>query len=192
MIEVEGPPIPPFKDCPTCGRQMKFLDPWCSVCETARKRKLLGLQIVVSASMILLLCAGWLVTRHTAKTAAAQARILAKSEKATAPTGPRILMEQPRIKALKSTNDLRPGRFILEQRRGSDLIIAVGDIENISENVHLRLRADLDLLDKSGAKIGTVSDYFTELGPHQNWHFNATVTQTNALSLRFAGIKEDP
>jgi hypothetical protein len=63
--------------------------------------------------------------------------------------------------------------------------------QNDSDNVHTGLKATLDLLDKNGAKIGTASDYFTELGPHQTWHFLVTVPETNALSARFADIKED-
>ena len=77
---------------------------------------------------------------------------------------PQIIMEQPHPRMPKSTNDLRPGRFVLQQSRGSDLVIAVGDIENISDNTHTGMKADLDLLDKTGANIGTVSDWFHCIG----------------------------
>ncbi|MDB6020961.1 MAG: hypothetical protein JWQ04_818, partial [Pedosphaera sp.] len=103
-----------------------------------------------------------------------------------------ILLAQPRAKLPKSTNDLKFHGFTLEKKRGSDLMTAVGDIQNVSENVHLRIQVDLDLLDKTGAKIGTVSDYCTELAANQSWHFLAAVTDPNAMSVRFARLKEDP
>lgn len=102
-----------------------------------------------------------------------------------------VMLAQPQVKQPKSTNDLRLGKFSLEQKRGSDLVLAVGDIENVSGNVYHGLKVELDLLDASGAKIGTVTDYSVELGPYAIWHFLAKVPDRKAMSVKFATIKED-
>ena len=181
LVGLSGPPTPEFKNCAVCGAQMPFFEPLCAPCEAARKRKLLLLWLTISASLLVLLAiGGWFLRQH-----------IKARDAAAAAAAPRILLAQPRPQMPKSINDLRAVRFTLEKKRGSDLVLAVGDVENVSDNLHTHLQADVDLLDKTGAKIGTVSDYSTELGAHQTWHIVATVTQTNAMSVRFAGIKEE-
>ena len=91
----------------------------------------------------------------------------------------------------KSPDDLHPGKFTLE-KKANGLVIAVGDIENVSGNVHTGLRADVDLLDKDGVKIGTVTDYVTALAAHQTWHFLTPINNANAVTIKFAHITEDP
>ena len=187
VMEKHGPATPEFKTCFACGSQMQFWSRVCPACEAARQRRIFRNRILLCVGVVVLLAVVLFALQYHSQVAEARAKVAA----VTIPSGSRILFEQPRPRQPKSTNDLHPGSFILERRRGSDLVLAVGDIVNNSENVHLRLRADLDLLDKTGAKIGSISDYATQLGPHQSWHFLATVTETNAYSVRFAGLKED-
>lgn len=182
MIEMFGPPVPEFRNCEVCGTQVKFFDETCPVCERKRRKKILQLRIAIAASVAVVLLIAALVYHHIQKVRAQQA--------ATHP--PHIYMEQPRPYLPKSTNNLQPGKFVLEKRRGNDLLVAAGDIQNISQNVHTRVRADFSVLDKTGTKIGTVSDYCADLGAYQTWHVIATVTQPNAASVKFAGISEDP
>jgi hypothetical protein len=177
MLGVEGPPLPTTKNCPACGIRMKFLEPDCSNCKKLRKKKLLGM---VSAMVVVMFGAVWLFARHSKPKAGTN----------TVKSGT-IMLAQPQVKQAKSANDLRPGRFSLEQRRGSDLVLAVGDIENVSENVYHGVTAVLDLLDASGAQIGTVTDTSVELGPHEIWHFLAKVTDPKVTSVKFASIKEN-
>lgn len=104
------------------------------------------------------------------------------------PSGP---LSQPIVNHPKSINDLKVGKFYLEKKRGSDQGVASGTIKNDSGNVHFRIKAEVDLLDVGGAKVGTVSDVITELGPRQEWAFLASVSNTNAVNARLATIKED-
>ncbi len=194
LIELHGPPTPEFRNCPDCGAQLQFWSRSCPSCEAARKRKRLQLQIAAAVSGIVVLALTALVVRHFTKPAPASDQIYLTVLPATnlpSATDGQMILEQPRPRLPKSTNDLRPSGFVLEKRRGSDLVMAVGDILNDSENLHTGLRADIDLLDRKGQKIGTVSDYSAQLGAHQSWHIIATVTETNALSVRFAGITEE-
>jgi hypothetical protein len=187
VMEVCGPAAPEFKKCPACGTQTQFWTRACPTCERARRRKALATRLVIAGAAAVIVVAAVIGVHFHVKAAEKKAELAAT----TIPAASRILFEQPRPRQPKSTNDIHPGKFYIERRRGSDLILAVGDILNDSENVHHGLRADLDILDKNGAKIGSVTDYFTEIGPHQSWHFLATVTETNAMSVRFAAIKED-
>ena len=201
VIREEDPAEPGFKNCAECGARMKLWERFCKDCEQSscdresRKRKLLVTALILILALLGLAALYYFKpapppaeTKSAAKPARVNLTIYAATNIPTA-NGSHGLIAQPSQFA-RATNDLQPGRFVLEKKRGSDLVVAVGDIENVSEVFHIGLRADLDLLDKSGAKIGTVSDYSNELGPHQSWHFLATVTDTNAFSARLASISE--
>jgi DNA-directed RNA polymerase subunit RPC12/RpoP len=180
LLEAKGPPLPQFKKCEVCGAQIKFFDPFCPICETNRRKRVLLKRIAITASLVFIAVVGVTV------------RQLTKPRVVFTPQPPgHMFMAAAVPKPPKSTNDLQPGRFVLERAHGETLATAVGDIKNTSDNVHHQIRADLDLLDKTGAKIGTASDYFVDLGAHQTWHFVVNVTETNAMSVRFAGFKED-
>jgi len=103
-----------------------------------------------------------------------------------------MVLLQPRVKTPKSMNDFKVGPFWLESKRGSGVVLAVGDISNASLNAYLRIKANADLLDARGAKIGTASDEINELLPGKTWHFLATVKDSRTKSVRFANLKEIP
>ncbi|HEX3799837.1 MAG TPA: FxLYD domain-containing protein [Verrucomicrobiae bacterium] len=201
VLHPEGPPVPEFRNCEICGSQMQFWSRHCALCEAARRRRRRNIQILIGSAAIVILALAGLAVQRFAKPEPVQAVALppakpldltihAATNIPTA-TGSHMLIEQPRPRLPKSTNDFRPGIFVLEKRRGSDLVMAVGDLQNDSEYTRTSIRIDLDLLDKFGKRIGTVSDYFTQLGPHQSGHFLATVNDPLALSVRLAYISED-
>ena len=183
MVEVQGPPLPTTKLCPVCGAEMKFLEKHCVHCEALRRRQILRFRLTGAAALIVV--AGGisyaLLRGHEASHAVATIAV-AKPVVSVLP--------QPVVTRPKSINDLKPGQFTLEQGRGSDLVMAVGDILNDSGNAHYALRADVELLDENGTKIGTATDYSAQLGPNQTWHFVAQVKDANVKSVRFASIKE--
>jgi hypothetical protein len=179
MLQFAGPPIPTFKNCPRCNGQMRFIDKTCPGCAIIRKRRWLCLWIVLAVLAIALLAGtAWVAIRHFQK------------PPEPPKTGPDVLT-QPAVDNYLGTNELLPGRFVIQQRRGSDLLIAVGDIVNVSKKAHSHIRADLNVLDRNGKKIGTVSDYMNGLAPGEIWHFNARITDTNAVSLTFARFHEE-
>ncbi|HZQ47803.1 MAG TPA: FxLYD domain-containing protein [Verrucomicrobiae bacterium] len=187
MLEIQGPSLPATKNCPVCGMEMKFLAADCFNCQSLQKQKLRRILsfAVASVAVLALLGVFWLVMRRSKPVES-----VTRTETNSVKMGTMILA-QPQVKQPKSINDLKPGRFSLEQKRGSDTVMAVGDIQNASENLHLGLKVDVDLLDASGAKIGTVTDYSAQLGPRQTWHFVALVTNPKVTSVKFATIKED-
>src|SRR6202044_759261 len=98
------------------------------------KKKLLGM---ASAMVVVMFGAVWIFARHSKPKETQAGTNTVKSGT--------IMLAQPQVKQAKSANDLRPGRFSLQQRRGSDLVLAVGDIDNVSENVYHGVTAVLDL-----------------------------------------------
>jgi hypothetical protein len=198
VIETHGPPAPKAKICPACGTEVNFWKIKCPVCEDRRKTIRMLVNVLACIPVAVLVVGLALLVRHIGKdletvranTAPQPVKPPPEIAKAILPA-PHILIEQPRSRLPKSTNDLRAGTFMLERRRGSDLILAVGDIENASDHFHGQLKASVDVLDKSGVKIGEVSDFVTLLGPHQSWHFLSTVTETNAAGLKLARLTED-
>ncbi len=181
LTEETQEPSPAVRNCPACGVEVKSRDRSCLNCESIRKKKFRLVCSLVSAFVVLLVGVIWFCLRHSKP---------AEKEANLAQPG-KVMLAQPQVKMPKTINDLKPGRFFLEQKRGSDLVMATGDIENTSGNVYHGLKVELDLLDATGAKIGTVNDLASELGPRQTWHFLARVTEPKAMSVRFASIKED-
>ncbi len=183
MLEIQGPPLPETKICPGCAATMKFLDTDCLHCQDLRRQRGRRALMVATACLVVLIGVIWLEVSHLrVETVPVAARTVAH---VAAP------LPQPEVKMPKPVKDLKAGKFYLEQARGSDLVMAVGDIMNVSDNVYYRLRVDLDLLDANGTKIGTVNDYSTELAPNQTWHCLVRVNNPKAVSVRFVGIKEN-
>lgn len=177
----EPPPVAPPRLCPVCGANMA---PFGSTCETCAGKRRRNLKLIVGvASAMVVLSIGWLILRqfYTPK----------KQQQQLPPAG-HMVLQQPRVKTPKSMKDFKISAFGLESKRGSDLVLAAGDIKNISANLYLHMKADADLLDARGVKIGTVSDEINELRPDMTWHFLVTVKNARAKSVRFASLKEIP
>jgi hypothetical protein len=181
LVDPEAPPpVAPPRLCPACGANMVPYGATCEVCETKRRRTL-GL-IVGVVSAVVVLGVGWLFLKKFYTTAPAQ--------RSAAPAN--LALAQPRVKTPKSMKDFKISSFGLESKRGSDLVVAVGDIQNVSANLYLHMKAEADLLDAKGVKIGTVSDEVKELLPDKTWRFLVTVKDPRARSVRFASLKEIP
>jgi hypothetical protein len=176
------PDIPEFKECPICRTRLDLAAKSCSACdEETRRKKRAKLFIIIGISSFAALCvigvAGFFLMRF-----------FARQPKPV--SGGHIYFEQAVPRGAKSIKDLFPGKFVLEKKRGSDLLIGVGDVSNISEYMHFDIKIDLDVLDKNGAKIGTVNDYCSVLAPHGVWHVIATVDKPGAMSVRFGKLSE--
>jgi ssDNA-binding Zn-finger/Zn-ribbon topoisomerase 1 len=197
MIERLGPPIPEIKKCEACKHDLPFSGGECPNCEqsnTSRRTRRRAVAAVSFAGLVVVV-AVWvsLAVFHHPKKAAARSygNSAPGADGLSLPhSGSMLIIEQPKTPA-KYGGGLIAGKFFVEQKRGSDLIIAVGEIQNDSEKVHRGLRVDVDLFNRSGVRVGTVSDYMTELAPHQNWHFLSQVQNTNACVARLAQITEN-
>ena len=175
--EGDAPDAKPPKICPDCGSPMEPYGKVCATCN-ARKRRTLSLVAGV-VSALFVLGVGWMFLKRF------------YSSPTPRPAQPsHMVLQQPLVKTPKSLKDFKISGFQLETKRGSTLVVAVGDISNISANLYLRLQADVDLLDAKGVKIGTATDHLNELLPGKTWRFIATVNDPRVKSVRFASVKE--
>lgn len=172
-------PLAPPRLCPVCGANMAPYGATCETCESRRRRNLklfIGLLAAVAVLGI-----GWLFLMRFYSPRRQPVALPAH-----------VVLQPPRVKAPKSTNDFKISGFYLESKRGSSFITAVGDISNTSLNTYAHLKATVDLLDARGAKIGSVTDMINGLPPDRTWRFIATVKDPRAKSVRFANVKEIP
>ncbi len=101
---------------------------------------------------------------------------------ATVPKGPKLL------------GDLKITQVALDQpkgAKGSRLVYVTGVLKNDSDHQRFGVRVELDLLDATGTKVGTATDYRQSLDPRATWQFRAIVTDRRATAAKLAGVKED-
>jgi len=79
----------------------------------------------------------------------------------------------------------------LEKAPGTSLVYAFGTITNTFSRQRFGLKVELELLDGSGKRIGTATDYKQVLEPGAQWQFKALVVDSKATTARIASIKED-
>jgi hypothetical protein len=85
----------------------------------------------------------------------------------------------------------RVSTVTLEKTQGSSLVYAVGTILNETNRRRFGVKVEIELLDTTGSKVGTASDYQQALEPKAEWRFKALLLDSKATSARIAAIKED-
>jgi len=85
----------------------------------------------------------------------------------------------------------RASSVTLDKGDGSSIVYAVGMIGNLTNRQRFGVRVELELLDASGGKVGSTSDYRATLEPNEEWHFRALVVEKKAVSAKIVAIKED-
>ena len=171
--------LPEEEECSRCAEELR---------QTRRRKYVVA--SVGGITAIAAIAVGWSLWARHAKH---RAEILNGPALAPAAAFSKAPLAQPPTHPAKSISNLKIGKFFLEtDQKGKGAAVATGKILNDSDNMHFGVKVDLDVLDAAGAKIGSVSDIITQLGPRENWNFIASVTNANAASVRFANIKEDP
>jgi hypothetical protein len=79
----------------------------------------------------------------------------------------------------------------LEKTQGSSLVYAVGTIRNETDRRRFGVKVEIELLDASGNKAGTATDYQQTLESKAEWSFKALVLDSKAASAKIVSIKED-
>jgi hypothetical protein len=179
----ELPPKPP-PTCPVCSSFLDLEDLRCPACGRRRRNKVLALGVGSALALLAVSAVALTALNRPAK----------KPPVAPFPIPPaaHMTLAQPAVRTPKSLNDLRVGQFYLQQQRGSPLVVAVGEIQNVSQNVHFHVKVLMDLFDAKGVKLGTISDVNNLIRPGDHWQPLVKVTDTRVASVRFGGIKEDP
>lgn len=173
----------PPRICPICGDRLSRNDVSCAFCESLRRRQRKKLIRTIVGSVLSLLAIG-----------AALSMVRWQPRKPVVVPAPPdgTWLPQPRVQTPKSPDDFKVGRFSLTPAPGRTEAIVTGDIENVSENLYLRVKITLDLLDAQGKKIGTVDSFINELPARSIWHVIARTSVTNATNAWLSSIKETP
>ncbi len=95
---------------------------------------------------------------------------------------------------LINTNGFRIAGLAIERPRGtkgSKLTYVTGLMQNIEAKKRFGVRIELNLLDRSGAKVGVATDYTAVVESMGMWRFRALVLDRRAAQVSLAGIRED-
>ncbi len=75
--------------------------------------------------------------------------------------------------------------------KGSKLVYATGTVKNESDAQRFGVRVEVDLLDATGEKVGTATDYAATIEPRATWRFRALIVERRATSAKLSKITED-
>ena len=89
------------------------------------------------------------------------------------------------------TNDFHITAATVQKAVGEPLATAVGVLSNGLSRPRLGVEVAFDVFDATGQKIGTTMDSIILVEPRGKWQFKAPLLQTNAATVRFAGIHEE-
>jgi hypothetical protein len=87
--------------------------------------------------------------------------------------------------------DFRISTVTLEKIKGSSLVYAVGTLTNTADRQRFGVRAQFDLLDENGTKVGDAKDYQQVIEPHGEWKFRALVVAAKVASAKIASVTEE-
>lgn len=175
--------------CPHCGRdtELSLDDPAAAaVPDTpshSRKWMIAGLVILILG--IVLGIGALLVAKNLARKAR-EKRITQGPPRRTGSAPQNAPAANPTI----TINDFNVSSVKLERTPGSTLVHATGLIQNNTDKPRFGITVELDLLDTSGAKIGSTKDYRDSIEPRAEWSFRALVLTKNAASARVADVRE--
>jgi len=169
-------------DCPHCGQTTELL------LATPPQEPTVPVKTIVFTIIAVLILIGGLVGAMVAVNRlqrAAEQRKAGSSEATTQNTVP------PKPADPFAQAGFRVSTVALEKTQGSSLVYAVGTIRNETNRRRFGVKVEIELLDTTGSKVGTASDYQQALEPKAEWRFKALVLDSKAASARIAAIKED-
>lgn len=186
-LEYQADHIGLLVPCPHCQQEteLSLLEPPTPPALPLRALVWTGIAVVIlglglaAAVVALKRAQHWAETRKHQAVAITNAPVPAEPETETAATN--------------STGqlDLATSPVTLEKTQGSSLVYAVGTVQNSSPRQRFGVKVELDLLDATGDKIGTATDYRQLLEPGAQWKFKALVLTPKTASARLASIHED-
>jgi hypothetical protein len=186
-LEYQAEHIGMVVPCPHCQQETELL-----LLPPPQEPGLPGRVLVWTGIAVLVLALGLAAALLALKRAQRWAETRQHQAVAVANT-PTAAEPEPEMAATNSSAqiDLSASPVTLEKTPGSSLVYAVGTIQNPSSRQRFGVKVELDLLDASGEKIGTATDYRQLLDPGSQWKFKAMVLTPKAASVRLSSIRED-
>lgn len=145
------------------------------------------LSVGVVAAVFVAIAAGAYWWQQSQKSLAAKSVSAPETASETSPPPARV----PATRA-GSSNEFAVASFEIERTKGNSLVYVVGTVRNESARQRFGVKVEFDLLDGSGAKVGTTKDYAAVIEPRGAWRFKALVLDPKPVaSARLAAIREE-
>lgn len=169
-------------DCPHCGQTTELL------LAAPPQESTVPVKTIVFTGIAVLILVGGLVGALIAMN-----RLQRAAEQRRTASGPAIteLATPPKSADPFAQAGFGVSTVTLEKTQGSSLVYAVGTIRNETDRRRFGVKVEIELLDASGIKVGTASDYQQALEPKAEWSFKALVLDSKAVSAKLVLIKED-
>ncbi len=94
--------------------------------------------------------------------------------------------------AMVHTNNFISSGVKIEQKPGSTLTYAIGNLKNQSDGPRFGVTVVLDLFDAAGTRVGTAKDYRDSMEARADWKFRALLVKENVASVHVISIREQP
>jgi hypothetical protein len=169
-------------DCPLCGQPTELL------LERPVEEPTIPQKTIIWTFVAVLILAGGLAGSMVALKRAQ--RLVNKKNK----PAPQLAVVTNEMIAENSSrqNGFHASGITLEKVPGGSLVYAVGTLTNASARQRFGVKIELELLDASGQRVGTATDYRGVLEPKAFWLFRALVVDPKTtVSARLSQIKED-
>jgi len=172
-------------ECPHCGKTTDLVIPAPPAQNNAPARKIIFL---TSFGLILAILIGFvvikLVERHElVRQQAAETARLAAEQAAEA----EAKADDPLAQAGWTVANIR-----IEKTPGSQIIHAVGTLQNKTDRRRFGVKIQLDLFDAADQKIGGATDYQPTIEAQGRWQFSALVVNAKAVTAKVAAVAESP
>lgn len=171
-------------DCPHCGKQTELL-----LALPKDEPTIPRATIVYTVIAVIILgagLAGAIVALKMAQRKVAHKKVEAVAQ---APVAPMDATPDPHD--LIAQTGFRVSLVTLEKIKGSSLVYAVGTLTNTADRQRFGVRAQFDLLDENGNKVGDAKDYQQVIEPHGEWKFRALVVAAKVASAKIASVTEE-
>lgn len=167
-------------DCPHCGQTTELL------LATPRQEPTVPMKTIVFTAIAILILIGGLI--------AAMVAVNRLQREAEQRRGAVVAADGREAQAADSF--ARLGFLVsavsLKKTPGSSIVHATGTVRNRTDRRRFGVKVELEVLDSSGSKIGTATDYQSTLEPQAVWNFKALVLEAKAAGARIVAITESP
>jgi rRNA maturation protein Nop10 len=169
-------------ECPHCGKSTELF------LATPKPEPSIPLKTIIWTGIAILVLIAGLAAAFMGLSRAQRLATRQQQKPPPPPVTETNALPEPEDPAAKAGFRISP--IALEKVPGGSLIYAVGTLTNPSDGQRFGVKLQLDLLDASGQKLGTATDYQSVMEPNAEWQFRALVVDSKATAARLAVIKE--
>ena len=168
-------------DCPHCGQATELLLAVPPEAESPAQTK----AIIFTVIAVVILVGGLIGTVMALK----RAERLSARQKASQAQAGAAASVQPANPFTLLGFSVSP--VTLETNQSGSIMHAVGKVHNLTSRQRFGVRIELELLDRSGTKLGAAKDYQSIIEPNAEWQFRALVVEKQTTAARVVLLTEN-